>query len=75
MIRIEDEDIGIIIEVKYAENAALEEACRDALEQIETKEYEAELEAEGCREVLKYGIACFRKKCRVMVRGEAKSIY
>lgn len=75
MIRIEDEDIGIIIEVKYAENAALEEACRDALEQIETKEYEAELEAEGCREVLKYGIACFRKKCRVMVRREAKSIY
>lgn len=67
MIRVEDEDIGIIIEVKYAEEEYLESACQSALEQIKEKNYEAELKEDGYARILKYGIACRRKKCRVML--------
>ena len=67
IIYIEDDDIGIIIEVKYAEKAQFDHTCRQALRQIEEKNYAAELEARECREILKYGIACYRKKCKVML--------
>lgn len=67
MIRVEDENIGIIIEVKYAEEEHLESACQSALEQIKEKNYEAELKEDGYARILKYGIACRRKKCRVML--------
>lgn len=36
-IEIIDEEIGIIIEVKYADNGDLDEACQRALDQIEKK--------------------------------------
>ena len=67
MICVEDENIGIIIEVKYAEEEHLESACQSALEQIKEKNYEAELKEDGYARILKYGIACRRKKCRVML--------
>ncbi|MDO4327835.1 MAG: AAA family ATPase [Lachnospiraceae bacterium] len=67
LIKIEREGIGIIMEVKYAENAGYELACKEALRQIETENYAAELKEEGIHTILKYGIACFKKKCRVML--------
>lgn len=67
LIKIESEDIGIIIEVKYAENGDYDSVCQSALEQIRKKDYTAALEEEGCRVIYSYGIACWRKKCRVMV--------
>ena len=67
LIRIENEDIGIIIEVKYAENGDYDSVCQSALEQIRKKDYTARLEEEGCRIIYSYAIACQRKKCRVMV--------
>lgn len=67
MIRVEDKEIGIIIEVKYAETEHLESACQSALEQIKERNYEAELKEDGYARILKYGIACRRKKCRVML--------
>ena len=69
-IRIDDKDMGIIIEVKYAESRQLEAVCRDALAQIERNGYADELRREGCHTILKYGIACCRKECRVMVDTE-----
>ncbi len=67
-ILVEDEeaDIGIVIEVKYREDGNLEQGCREALDQIENLEYAARLEEDGIHTVIKYGIACNRKKCRVM---------
>jgi len=59
-------DIGIIIEVKYAENARYSAVCQGALKQIDTDSYTAELEEEGCHTIYKYGIACYKKKCRVV---------
>lgn len=67
-ILVEDEEagIGIVIEVKYREDGNLEQGCREALEQIEKLDYAARLEEDGIDTVIKYGIACNRKKCRVV---------
>lgn len=101
LIEIEEESIGIIIEVKYADSgrksakdsqkasaaeaslngvkisstetrtssidANLEKGCRDALAQIEEMGYDAKLRLDGFDTVIKYGIACNRKRCKVMI--------
>ena len=61
---------GIVIEVKYAENGKLETSCKEALEQIEEKKYEVKLRDDGMRKILKYGIACYKKECRVELAEE-----
>ena len=58
-------NIGIIIEVKYAHNGDLNEACKEALLQIKDTRYEADLMDEGVEKILKYGIACYKKHCKV----------
>ena len=63
-------DMGIIIEVKYAHDGDLEGACREALKQIEYTKYEDDLEDDGVENILKYGIACYKKRCRVMLAEE-----
>ena len=70
VVRIEREEIGIIIEVKYAEKGNFEAACREAMEQIEKDGYTAELREDGFRSIYKYGIACFKKKCKVVIEKE-----
>lgn len=70
LIRIEDEDVGIVIEVKYAEDGKLEEECEKALRQVVDLRYAEEIEQEGIRTILKYGIACYKKKCKVVMRAE-----
>ena len=70
LLMMEDEETGVVIEVKYAENGNLDECCRKALEQIETNRYEETLRDEGSTHILKYGIACYKKRCRVMCAGK-----
>lgn len=65
-MEIEDAKVGIIIEVKYAQEAQMDTVCRNALEQIEKKGYARELCEDGMQTVLKYGIACYKKTCKVM---------
>ena len=67
LVEIEDEEIGIVIEVKYADNADLEAGCRGALEQIEKNQYAEQLRDVGMQTILKYGIACYKKRCKVML--------
>ena len=67
LIRIEDEDIGIVIEVKYADDGNLEAECERALQQIIDIRYTESLEQEGIHTILKYGIACYKKKCKVVM--------
>lgn len=67
LVEDDEEEIGIVIEVKYAENGNLEESCRKALEQAERNQYEEALQDEGIGHILKYGIACYKKRCRVML--------
>lgn len=66
LVETEDGETGIVLEIKYAQEGRLEEACRGALEQIESKRYEESLIDEGISHVLKYGIAFYKKRCRVM---------
>ena len=67
LITIPDEAIGIVIEMKYAGDGNLDAACKKALEQIEGNHYEEELYDEGMDDILKYGIACYKKRCRVVL--------
>lgn len=66
-VEIDDEDIGIIIEVKYAHDADLDAGCRRALEQIEEAGYDDQLKSDGMQTIIKYGIACYKKNCRVVL--------
>jgi hypothetical protein len=65
LVEVEEGRIGVAIELKYAEEGRLEAACEEALAQIVGKQYDARLKLDGMRKVVKYGIACFRKQCRV----------
>ncbi len=69
-VEIEDEEIGIVIEVKYAENAQFEQECKKALKQINENDYTAELKNDGMRTLLKYGVACYKSQCKVVVERE-----
>lgn len=70
LVEINDDDIGIVIEVKYADNGDLEDCCRKALEQIEKYDYDEQLRDSGMETILKYGIACYKKRCMVMLAEE-----
>ena len=70
LVRLENEDTGMIIEIKYAEEGRYAVACEQALRQIEEKDYTAKLKEEGCSLILKYAVACFRKKCRIVCERE-----
>lgn len=65
LVEAEEEGIGIVIEVKYAEEGLWDAGCRQALEQIERMEYETRLYQDGMDTVIKYGIACNKKRCKV----------
>ena len=58
---------GIVIELKYAEDGNLDAACEKALQQIEDRDYAAKLKDDGMRNIIKYGIACYKKNCKVML--------
>ena len=59
--------IGIVIELKYADDGNLENACEEALGQIEEKKYAEGLKRRGTKKIIKYGIAFWEKECMVMM--------
>ena len=61
------ERLGIVIELKYAEDGNLERACAAALSQIEEKKYTEALRRRGMKSILKYGIAFWEKECQVVL--------
>ena len=57
---------AVILELKVSGTyQGLEEKCDEALRQIEERNYAAELHAEGYQDILKYGVAFYRKECMV----------
>ena len=64
LIEVEEDRLGIIVELKYDKQDRLEEFCNMALDQIEKKNYQIQ----GVTRTLKYGIACCKKHCKVMMR-------
>lgn len=69
LIEVPESRTGIVIQMKYAEEGRLEYACRAALQQIEDRKYAARLISDGMTSIVKYGIACYKKHCRVL-KGE-----
>ena len=65
LVEAPEKRTGIIIEMKYAEDEDLDAACTAALKQIEEKQYDARLKEDGMRTIIRYGIACYKKDCRV----------
>ena len=68
-VEVEDKEIGMLIELKYAEKAAFDGACWEALAQIADRNYEEALTDDGMRTIYKYGIACYKKRCKV-IKGQ-----
>lgn len=69
LIEPENPDMGIVIEVKYAQSVSgLKQKCEEAMEQIQTRQYDTKLRNEGRTQILAYGIAFHKKRCEVVVR-------
>ena len=67
LIEPEDPDAGIVVEVKYAPTfQGLGEACAKALEQIKARRYGERLRNEGREDILAYGIAFHKKRCKAV---------
>jgi hypothetical protein len=66
LVEVPESRTGVVIELKYAEGNKLEIGCAEALSQIDEKQYNAQLLSDGMQTVVKYGIACFRKHCKVV---------
>ena len=68
LIKPKNPDTGIVIELKYARSfKELDQACERALEQIKDRRYDEALREDGRNEVLAYGIAFWKKRCKVVV--------
>ena len=61
------ERVGMIIELKYADDGNLEAACKKALKQIEDRKYGEGLRRQGAKKILKYGISFCEKECMVVM--------
>lgn len=70
IVRIEDNGIGMILEIKYAENACFSSECENAMKQIESRDYTAEFKDIGFHKIYKYGIACYKKTCKVIFKED-----
>lgn len=66
LIETDDTAMGIVIEMKYAEDGNLQKAAEKALKQIESKQYEEALYDEGIEQIWRYGIACYKKRCKIL---------
>ena len=71
LIETENSETAILIEVKNAGDGNLDVACERALKQVEERKYDEELRENGVDKILKYGIACYMKRCKVKLAEES----
>ncbi len=71
LIEIAGKSTGCIFEIKYAENGNFDKACKKAMQQIESKKYAEILKQDGIQTIYKFGIAFYRKSCKVIYKQEA----
>ena len=67
LVEVPKNRTGIVIELKYAEDGNMDAACEKALHQIEDRDYVVKLKDDGMRNIIKYGIACYKKNCKVVL--------
>ena len=69
LVETDNPDVGIVIEVKYAASfASLETACQKAMQQIKERRYAERLQNEGRIKIYAYGIAFYKKRCKVVAQ-------
>ena len=67
MVETDDPDAGIIIELKSVNSLSqLDDACNKAMEQIHERRYDEYLRNEGRNKIWAYGIAFYKKRCKVI---------
>lgn len=58
---------GIVVEVKYSNTiSGLDDACGKAMKQIRDRRYDEALREDGREDIIAYGIAFCRKRCKVV---------
>lgn len=67
LIQTEERELGIIIAIKYMADGKLDFGCKKAIEEISDNKYKKWVEENEIQKILKYGIACYKKQCRVEV--------
>ena len=68
IVETEDPDAGIIVELKYSPTfQGMENICEKAIAQIKELRYEEYLKNDDRNDILYYGIAFCKKKCKVVV--------
>lgn len=75
VVETENSEKGMILELKYAQNGNLEQACRKALAQTTEVHYAEILEDQGINEILCYGIAFYKKRCMVMCKKQKSTVF
>ena len=68
LVEIPDNRTGIVVELEYAQDGDMYIACEKELQQIEDKNYTARLKEDGMQNIIKYGIACYKKNCKVILK-------
>ncbi len=66
VVEIYSEKLGIVIEVKYPDNGNLDAGCQEAMKQIEDRAYTDQPRLDGMTRIIKFGIACYKKECKVV---------
>jgi len=67
IVETDDPDAGLVIELKSVSGITeLDSACARALQQIHERHYDEYLRDEGREDIWVYGIAFYKKRCRVM---------
>ena len=72
VMEIPEKRIGCIFEMKYAQDGNLEKSCDIALKQIKDKKYTTILREDGMNVIYKYGVACYKKDCKVKIEDACK---
>lgn len=67
LVEVPESRTGVVIELKYAQEGQLDAACAEALKQIEDKQYASALKSDGMTTIVKYGISCYKKHCKVVI--------
>ena len=70
LVKAVEKRAGCVFEIKYAEDGRFDETCRKAMQQIKDKKYADILKQEGIEKIYLYGIAFYRKYCKVICEQE-----
>ena len=75
LVKAVEKRAGCVFEIKYAEDGRFDETCRKAMQQMKDKKYADILKQEGVEKIYLYGIAFYRKFCKVVCEQENVNLF